>query len=162
MECNTFRPWQGGKSPRTSPLYGFYRTRLKPPPMPENNTRTSALIVRVTAEEKETLRERAANKGLSVSDYMRERLLNISPLRKRRIPRADEKALALALGHLMRIGNNVNQMAHALNIAKSKPDAAATAEVLSRNQKIIGEMHTAILESRDLITKALLNHDLEG
>ena len=102
----------------------------------------------------------AAN--LSDADLFRVRCCGKKPLRKRRIHRIDEKALASALGHLMRVANNVNQIAHALNIAKSKPDAAATAEVLSRNQKKIGEMHAAILESRDLITKSLLNHDLES
>ena len=55
--------------------------------------------------------------GLSGSDLFRLKCCLQNPSRIRRHRRLDEKALARILGQLGRWGNNLNQIAHALNIA---------------------------------------------
>lgn len=122
--------------------------------------RTVALIVRVTPEEKESFRERAANDGVSVSDFLRRRI-QLPALRKRRVRSLNTQALADALGQLGKVGGNLNQIAHALNIIKMKsgdPQALATLQGLEHQLSLLVADQK---EVKHLIRQALLNHDPE-
>lgn len=99
----------------------------------------------------------AAN--LSGGDLFRVKCCGKKPLRIKRERREGEKLLATFLGQLGRYGNNLNQIAHALNIAKHKPDAIATVHVLEYYDVRIGEIHATVDITRDLLMKTLLGHD---
>lgn len=124
--------------------------------------RSQELRLRVTPEEKETLRDQATKRGLSLSDFARERILKISPLRKRRRRSLDEKAMASALAQLGRFGGNLNQIAHALNIIKMKSDDSALLPTLQGIEQQLSYLVADQKEAKHLIRQALLKHDLEG
>ncbi|NDV23841.1 MobC family plasmid mobilization relaxosome protein [Desulfovibrio sp. JC022] len=77
--------------------------------------RTAWLNVRVTVDEKNSVVEEAANRGMTMGDFMRQ-LLGKRRVRKTR--REREKLLQLA-----RIGNNLNQLARWANTYKSGADS---------------------------------------
>lgn len=82
----------------------------------ETRQRTKRRSVRFTADEFNRIADRADNSGLGFAAFMRAAALdgNAGPRAQRRPP-ADHKALRQLLGHVGRIGNNVNQIARALN-----------------------------------------------
>ncbi len=84
----------------------------------ESRRRTAKpLQVRMNAPERQTLEERAAGSGLSVSDYVRVMCLGGKPLRKIR-QRTPERVLLVKIETAInRIGNNVNQLAAKANSA---------------------------------------------
>ena len=72
--------------------------------------------VRFTADEFNEIAAKADNSGLGFAAFLRAAALegDAGPRAQRRPP-ADHKALRQILGHVGRIGNNVNQIARALN-----------------------------------------------
>jgi hypothetical protein len=69
------------------------------------------------------LQGRAAEAGLSVSSYLRAAALGNAGPRARRAPTIEKEALGKAIAELNRVGNNVNQIARAMNIGKDYDDA---------------------------------------
>ena len=116
--------------------------------------RSQELRLRVTPEEKETLRDQATKRGLSLSDLARERILKISPLRKRRRRSLDEKAMASALAQLGRFGGNLNQIAHALNIIKMKSDDSTLLLTLQGIEQQLSHLVADQKEAKHLIRQA--------
>ncbi len=82
--------------------------------------RSSAVIVRLHAEERDALRLNAGVHGLSMSDYIRQTCLGI---RLRKTPEEKRR-----LHELARIGVNINQLARWANTYKG---TAETVEVLT-------------------------------
>jgi len=82
----------------------------------EKRQRTTRRSVRFTADEFNEIAAKADNSGLGFAAFLRAAALegNAGPRAQRRPP-ADHKALRQILGHVGRIGNNVNQIARALN-----------------------------------------------
>ena len=72
-------------------------------------------LVRWTDEEFNALAAKADKAGLAVAAFMRASALGDAGPRAQRRPPADHKALRQILGELGRIGNNLNQIARALN-----------------------------------------------
>ena len=62
--------------------------------------------------------------GLTLGSYIRSTLLPRARTLSRRRPRVDEAAIAKLYASLNRIGNNINQIAHAMN-ADQVQEAAA-------------------------------------
>ena len=128
-------------------------------PRSEKRKRTSYIRARVTPEEHANFQERCSSRGFSEADFIRLRCLDLPPLRKRRKRSLNEVALADALGQLGKVGGNLNQIAHALNIIKMKsgdPQALASLEGLEHQlAKLLGEHEQTL----SLIRKALLSHD---
>jgi hypothetical protein len=91
----------------------------------EKRQRTTRRSVRFTADEFNEIAAKADNSGLGFAAFLRAAALegNAGPRAQRRPP-ADHKALRQILGHVGRIGNNVNQIARALNSGEeaSLPD----------------------------------------
>ncbi len=82
----------------------------------EKRQRTKRQSVRFSEDEFNRIAARADNSGLGFAAFLRAAALDgdAGPRAQRRPP-ADHKALRQILGHVGRIGNNVNQIARALN-----------------------------------------------
>lgn len=78
--------------------------------------RTRQIVVRCTPDEFAKIGGRADRSGLASAAFLRAAALdgNAGPRAQRRPP-ADHVALRQILGHLGRVGNNLNQIARALN-----------------------------------------------
>jgi len=87
------------------------------------------LIVRfrLTAAEKKQISVNAASVGMTTSDYIRNRILGSQPHIKKATPeRAD---MIRMLGHLGKIGSNINQVARALN--RKGDDSSISPELIA-------------------------------
>jgi hypothetical protein len=71
--------------------------------------------VRCTLQEFNAIAAKADKAGLSIAAFMRAAALGDAGPRAQRRPPADHKILRRILGELGRIGNNINQIARALN-----------------------------------------------
>ena len=86
--------------------------------------RTRALLVRLSPDERRSIRERAHDCGMGASTYMRETALGSKPRARPR--RLEQKAVY----HLGRIGNNLNQLAYLANATGRLGDSRRLHEVL--------------------------------
>lgn len=75
--------------------------------------RDKHLDVRLTADEETALRDRAKERGLTLSDFVRQAALAVKPRRVQATP--ERAAMIRGLAELGKIGGNVNQIARALN-----------------------------------------------
>ena len=88
--------------------------------------RTSRVVVRLTDEERATLEREAQAAGLSMSDFVRSRTLNVrqrpsarTAMTRAAAPAPSFTAMSPALfAELSRIGNNLNQLARAFNAGR--------------------------------------------
>ena len=87
--------------------------------------RTRALLVRLSPDERRSIRERAHDCGMGASTYMRETALGSKPRARPR--RLEQKAVY----HLGRIGNNLNQLAYIANATGRLDDTSRLHEVLN-------------------------------
>jgi hypothetical protein len=85
-------------------------------------------LVRWTEEEFNAIAAKADKAGLAVAAFMRAAALGDAGPRAQRRPPADKQVLREGLGQLGRVGNNLNQIARALNIGKfpSPPELKET------------------------------------
>src|SRR3989304_1834872 len=81
----------------------------------DKRRRTHQSLVRLTDEEFADISARADKAGLAVAAFMRAAVLGTPGPRAQRRPPADHRALRQILGQVGRIGNNINQIARALN-----------------------------------------------
>lgn len=72
-------------------------------------------LIRWTDEEFASITDRADKAGLAVAAFMRAVAFGNPGPRAQRRPPADHKVLRQLLGEVGRIGNNINQIARALN-----------------------------------------------
>jgi hypothetical protein len=95
---------------------------------------TLPVLVRLLPEERVAVEERAATAGLSLAAYSRSCMLGDAGPRARKRAPVDRELLARTNADLNRVGNNLNQIAHALNAGGSvirTEIAAATRELLA-------------------------------
>jgi hypothetical protein len=78
------------------------RTRLIPP-------------IRCTEQERTAIKAAADQAGLSVGAFLRALALGDAGPRAVRRPPIERKELARLLGHLGKVGSNINQLAHGFN-----------------------------------------------
>jgi Bacterial mobilisation protein (MobC) len=81
----------------------------------EKRARKKHLTIRLADEEREAIDVGAERAGLTAGSYARQILLGAPAPRQVRRPAVEKKQLARLLGQLGYIGNNVNQIARALN-----------------------------------------------
>ncbi|MEM6802870.1 MAG: plasmid mobilization relaxosome protein MobC [Bacteroidota bacterium] len=81
----------------------------------EKRQRQKYAITRLTDAEKAELQTRAANQGLSESDYLRRKALGSQPLKATKRIKPEREALLSVAGQLARYGNNLNQLARKAN-----------------------------------------------
>ena len=80
------------------------------------NKRTPPFSIRLNNEERAELERRADNAGLSIGGYCKSVIFDTKPPRRSRRPPVDKVELARLLGEIGRLGNNLNQIAHRLNM----------------------------------------------
>lgn len=89
---------------------------------------------RVPIKHFERLHDLAAARDMSVGDLARDRLLadaGLSSIPARRKPPRDAEILRAILGELGRIGGNVNQIAHSLNVGAGSVSSRTLADIAS-------------------------------
>lgn len=105
------------------------------PRKPQDDRRTCHVGVRLRQAQRRKLRAKAAALGISVSAFIAAVAEDTSPSRPLVVADPDLAPIAL-LVQWQRIGNNVNQIARALNRGRD-PDAA---EIVDTLQAVIGVM----------------------
>jgi hypothetical protein len=91
------------------------RRALKSVPPKPKLRRTSHITIRLSAEERAQLDERAARAGLMNGSYVRQAVFGAPMPRQVRRPPVERQALARLLGSLGHVGANLNQLAHRFN-----------------------------------------------
>ena len=81
----------------------------------ETRRKTRLINFRATDDERAALEGLAQAEGLTLGSYIRSSLLPKVRTLSRRRPRVDEAAISKLYATLNRIGNNINQIAHAMN-----------------------------------------------
>ena len=117
----TMAPWRG-------------RKRVK-------DARTKLIPVRCTAEERAAIKAVADKAGLSVGAFLRAAALGDAGPRSVRRPPIERKELARLLGHLGKVGSNLNQLAHAFNSRGRVPGLAELNDIRS----YVGQMRDALM-----------------
>jgi hypothetical protein len=109
----------------------------------EKRQRRHVVRMRLDDDEQVKLGERASACGLSTGAYLRAAALGRAGVRARPRASVDRQLLARANADLNRVGNNINQIAHALNAGRDMPQSLAEAmtdlrEVLSALRRAAG------------------------
>ncbi|HWX35554.1 MAG TPA: hypothetical protein VNZ53_50055 [Steroidobacteraceae bacterium] len=117
----TMAPWRG-------------RKRVK-------DARTKLIPVRCTAVERAAIKAVADKAGLSVGAFLRAAALGDAGPRSVRRPPIERKELARLLGHLGKVGSNLNQLAHAFNSRGRVPGLAELNDIRS----YVGQMRDALM-----------------
>ena len=85
------------------------------PKKSETRQRTKCLPVRLTPAEHDYLKHIAADSGLKMGAYIRQKVLGNAGESAQRAPSPDKEVLAMILAHVGKIGGNVNQLAKRAN-----------------------------------------------
>lgn len=109
----------------------------------DKRQRTVTVTVRLTVDERARLEDLSSRSGLAAGAFMRAATFGNAGPRAQRRPPVDHVALRQLLGELGRVGNNINQIARAVNTGEA-PDAPE-----------LREAQRAYLELRDAIFVAL-------
>jgi hypothetical protein len=120
--AKTMAPWRGRKRVKDA------RTKLIPP-------------IRCTEEERVAIKAAADQAGLSVGAFVRALALGDAGPRAVRRPPVERKELARLLGHLGKVGSNLNQLAHAFNRDGRAPDRAELNDI----RQYVVQMRDALL-----------------
>jgi len=94
------------KTARAAPWRG--RRRVADP-------KTVPISLRCTAKDHAAISEAAVKAGLSIGAYLRSLALGSAGPRAVRRPPIERRELARLLGHLGKVGSNINQIAHGFN-----------------------------------------------
>jgi hypothetical protein len=108
-----------------------------------SDAKTSFVSVRCTAKERSMIDGAAAQAGLSIGAYLRALALGSAGPRAVRRPPVERKELARLLGHLGKVGSNINQLAHAFNRSGRVPGLA---ELAAMRQQV-GELRDALMKA---------------
>ena len=113
----------------------------------DKRRRSHQSLIRWTDEEFTNITEKADKAGLAVAAFMRAAGLGSPGPRAQRRPPVDHKALRQYLGQVGRLGNNINQIARALNSAEKAelPELQqvlrACLDILNRINAALGKKH---------------------
>ncbi|HEV3023957.1 MAG TPA: hypothetical protein VGX76_15890 [Pirellulales bacterium] len=105
------------------------------------DARTKLIPVRCTAVERTAIKAVADKAGLSVGAFLRAAALGDAGPRSVRRPPIERKELARLLGHLGKVGSNLNQLAHAFNSRGRVPGLAELNDIRS----YVGQMRDALM-----------------
>jgi hypothetical protein len=108
-----------------------------------SDAKTSFISVRCTAKERSKIDETARQAGLSIGAYLRALALGDAGPRAVRRPPVERKELARLLGHLGKVGSNLNQLAYAFNRDRRVPGLA---ELTAMRQQV-GELRDALMKA---------------
>jgi hypothetical protein len=106
--------------------------------------KTSFIAVRCTAKDRAAIENSAAKAGLSVGAYLRTLALGSPGPRAARRPPVERTELARLLGHVGKLGSNVNQIAKAVHTTRNLPSwselAAIQQEIARIREAILGAL----------------------
>lgn len=124
----------------------------------EKRQRKKNKIFRVSQNEFDAFNNNAKSMNLSGGDFFRQSCCSAKPLRKNNVRRTDEALLAKILGQLGKWGSNLNQIAHAMNIARKEPTYSSgyAAKRLDKYEQDLAAMRNSIAEIELKIQKALM------
>lgn len=108
-----------------------------------SDAKNSFISVRCTAEERSKIDEAARQAGLSIGAYLRSLALGSAGPRAVRRPPIERKELARLLGHLGKVGSNLNQLAHAFNRERRIPGL----DELNAIRQKVGELRDALMKA---------------
>lgn len=114
-----------------------------PPKKSEKRQRTEVIFARVTPDEKAAVMARADRAGMATAAFMRALAIGEPGPRARRRPTADHVAIRQLLGELGRIGNNINQIARAVNSGQL-PELPELREALAAYLHLRDEIFVAL------------------
>jgi hypothetical protein len=103
------------------------RPAAKPRSGSEKRQRAHVVRMRLDDAEQAKLEARASASGLAVGAYLRACALETAGVRARPRAPVDRELLARTNADLNRVGNNINQIAHALNSGRDPPSFLAEA-----------------------------------
>lgn len=110
----------------------------------ENRQRgKGAVLVRLLPEERALLETKAGDAGLSRAAYMRACALGNAGPRAQRSPSIDRVLVAQLRADLARIGNNLNQLTHAVN-QNQTPDIPGLDQTFELVRKAAGQCMIAL------------------
>jgi hypothetical protein len=109
----------------------------------EKRVRTTHITIRLSPDERGAIDAAAERAGLAAGSHARAILLGAPQPRQVRRPPIERRELARLLGEIGRVGNNLNQIAHALNCGE-EPDEPALAEALAELQPVRDAILTAL------------------
>ena len=101
------------------------------------------IAIRCTVKQHTAIKESATGAGLSVGAYLRALAVGYPGPRSVHRPRPGDAELARLLGHIGKIGSNINQIAKIANTYRCSPSKSA----LSVMRKDIGRMRNALLKA---------------
>jgi hypothetical protein len=108
-----------------------------------SDAKNSFISVRCTAEERLKIDDAARQAGLSIGAYLRSLALGSAGPRAVRRPPIERKELARLLGHLGKVGSNLNQLAHAFNRERRIPGL----DELNAIRQKVGELRDALMKA---------------
>lgn len=108
-----------------------------------SDAKNSFISVRCTAEERSKIDDAARQAGLSIGAYLRSLALGSAGPRAVRRPPIERKELARLLGHLGKVGSNLNQLAHAFNRERRIPGL----DELNAIRQKVGELRDALMKA---------------
>ncbi len=103
------------------------------------------IAVRVTAADREVIKEKAQESGLKIGGYLRALALGSAGVRAVKRPRVEREQLARLLGEIGKLGSNVNQLAKWSNTDRSPASVAELAQIRAD----IGAMREAVMRALD-------------
>jgi hypothetical protein len=101
------------------------------------------IAIRCTVKQHTAIKEKAASAGVSIGAYLRGLAVGHPGRRSVHRPRPGDTQLARLLGHIGKLGSNVNQIAKIANTYRRPPSKSA----LSVMRKDIGCMRRAVLKA---------------
>jgi len=115
------------------------RPPRKPPQRGKAGGRTVVKSLRLSATEAEAIGVRQQAAGLSFNAYACTCMLGAGGPKRRRRPTIDREALMKATAELNRVGNNLNQLARAINQGRDADELAETLAALRATATAIRE-----------------------
>lgn len=108
----------------------------------ENRARSTHITIRLTPEERSAIDNAAERAGLKSGSYARQILLGAPAPRQVRRPPIERRELARLLGQLGAVGNNINQIARAVNSGDELDDDEFAAAMVD-----LRAMRDAVMEA---------------
>lgn len=107
--------------------------------------RSKLINVRCSEDERAAISQRARQAGLSVGAYLRAQALDNAGPRAVRRPPIERQELARLLGHLGKVGSNINQLAKRYNQVGLFPGYPELMAV----RKDVGDLRLALIKALD-------------
>lgn len=108
----------------------------------EHRQKGECIRARVSPAEKQEVTAKAERAGMTEGEYIRRHCIDAPETRAARRPNVDRAVLAEVVGHLGRVGSNLNQLARIANFEKRLTDA--------------DELHRALVELVEVMDTALV------